>query len=151
MIPASTFQSGRLAHGEFGKLFLCDDGEKFFVGRAGDGSLVAVMLEGDFGSHRPFYFADLESWTRRGVMAQPQIVVDPSSIARTDAIPPGAIALNGNSIHIAGFSGQSYQDVLIKGEGGEPETNAVAFTSWAASVQGADEERVELFSFKGSD
>ena len=145
MIPISTLRNCRMADANFGEFFLSDNGEKFFVGRAGNGEVVAVIMEGDFGQHRPFYFSPVANWTRHGVVIpKPRIAVDPASLAKPDAISPGSISLSQGTVHLASFSGQSYEPVAVSGDG-RPTDDAIAFTKWTLITEGLDGTPVELF------
>ena len=147
MIPISTLRNCRIADANFGELFLSDDGEKFFIGRSGSGEVVAVIMEGDFGQHRPFYFSPVVNWNRHGVVVpKPRIAVDPASLAKLDPIPPGSISLSQGTIHITCFSGQTYQPVAVSGDGRFTD-DAIAFTKWTASTEAFDGKPAELFAF----
>ncbi len=115
MVLASAFRNCGIQDAQFGEVFLAQDGEKFIIGRAGDGKSVAVMIDGDFGKHKPFYFAPLDTWNRRGVAVSAKLTLVPASQANPTAIPPGAVSVDGEMIHIFAFSGQSYQPVAIGG------------------------------------
>jgi hypothetical protein len=147
MVLASAFRNCGIQDAQFGEVFLAQDGEKFIIGRAGDGKSVAVMIDGDFGNHKPFYFAPLDTWNRRGVAVGARLTLVPTSQANPTAIPPGAVSVDGEMIHILAFSGQSYQPVAIVGDGGSPSSAAAAFAKWAFVVEGSNGNPVELFAF----
>jgi hypothetical protein len=147
MIPISTLRNCRIVDANFGELFLSDDGEKFFVGRAGNGEVVAVIIEGNFGQQKPFYFSPVATWTRHGVVVpKPTITVDPASLAKPDSVPPGSISLSQGTVHMSCFSGQTYQPVAVSGDG-RPTDDAIAFLKWSITTEGIDGRPVELFRF----
>lgn len=147
MIPLSTLRNCRIVDANFGELFLSDDGEKFFVGRAGNGEVVAVLIEGNFGQQRPFHFSPVANWTRHGVVIpKPNITVDPASLAKPDSVPPGSISLSQGTVHMSCFSGQHYEPVAVSGDG-RPTDDAIAFLKWSITTEGIDGQPVELFGF----
>jgi hypothetical protein len=147
MIPISSLRNCRMVDANFGELFLSDEGEKFFVGRAGNGEVVAVIIEGDFGQQQPFFFSPVASWTRHGVVVpKPVITVDSASLAKPDSVPPGSISLSQGTVHISCFSGQSYEPVAVSGDG-RPTDDAIAFLKWSITTEGTDGNSVALFSF----
>ena|SRR5215203_3625826 len=147
MIPISTLRNCRMVDANFGELFLSDGGEKFFVGRAGNGEVVAVIIEGNFGQQQPFYFSPVAAWSRHGVVVpKPTINVDPASLAKPDSVPPGSISLSQGTVHMSCFSGETYQPVAVSGDG-RPTDDAIAFLKWSITTEGIDGKPVELFGF----
>ena len=152
MIPVQTFRNCRIENAAYGELFLADDGEKFIVGRAGTGKLVALMLEGNPEQGRAYYFSDLDAWQKHGVAVPVDIVIDPSSLRRPEAIPPGSVVIDQGTVYgtvyVAGFSGITHQVVAISGDGERPGNDLAAFARWAAVTKDADGKPVELFAFE---